>query len=74
MSTQEIIREFGGLSLDEKLELLDALWSRLAPGEADPGMTDDDRLALAERVSDVEADPRPPRSLEDVVNGLRNRR
>ena len=74
MSTGEIIEQFGSLSLDEQLSLLDALWRRIAPADETSSIASADRQALRERLRDIDADPRAARSLEDVVRGLRDRR
>ena len=74
MSTNEILEEFGHLCLDEKLGLLEALWGRVAPSDADAVLTDQQRRALKQRLSEVAGDDRPARSLEDVYGELRDKR
>jgi putative addiction module component (TIGR02574 family) len=74
MSTREFLDEFRHLSLDEKLELLHALWDDVEKEAATRPLSDDERRALDDRLKDIEADPRPDISWDDLRRELSDRR
>ena len=70
MSKQEILDEFRHMRVEDKLILIDELWSEVAAeAEARPA-TDDERRFLEQRLGEVEADPRPDRDWTQVRRDL----
>lgn len=60
MNTQ-ILEQAKQLSIEEQLELVEALWDSIAEHDAVPPITDDQRAELDRRIADHEANP------DDVV-------
>jgi len=73
MTKQDILDEFRHMGAEDKLALIDELWSEaVAQAEARP-LGDDERQFLDQRLREVEADPRPDRDWAQVRRDLLGR-
>jgi putative addiction module component (TIGR02574 family) len=71
MVTKEaIVDGFRGLNTEEKLELLYRLWDEVSKDLETRPATDAERRFLDDRLRDIQGDPRPERSWEDVRRDL----
>jgi len=66
MRNEAIVEQFRKLSTDEKLDLLRTLWSEFEAEEASRPLSDEERRFLDDRLRDIDEDPRPDRSWEEV--------
>jgi len=62
------------MSVEEKIEYVQALWDRIAADESQVPVPDWHRELLNERLADYEADPHQGRPWEEVEADLLNRR
>jgi putative addiction module component (TIGR02574 family) len=70
MTKQEIIEQLRGLDTDDKLDLLYRLWDEIAEELESRPASEATRRFLDDRLRDIEADPRPGRSWDEVRGDL----
>lgn len=58
MTTLEIRKEAAGLSLPERIQLVEELWDDIASSDKDWPLTDGQKVELDQRVADFERNPR----------------
>ena len=66
--------EIDKLSVDERLELIDALWESITDRDALFELTEEEKQELDRRVADAEAHPETGMTWEEVRDRLRKRR
>lgn len=66
--------EIDKLSVDERLELIDALWESITDRDALFELTEEEKQELDRRVADAEAHPETSMTWEEVRDRLRKRR
>ena len=62
-----------GMSLDEKIQLVEDLWDSIAAEYEAAPLTDDQKAELDRRVAEYEADKNPGRPAEDVLRDIENK-
>ncbi len=66
MTTLEIRKEAAGLSLPERIQLVEELWDDIAASDKDWPLTDGQKAELDRRVADFERNPREGSSWEEA--------
>jgi len=74
MTTTEIRKEAAGLSLAEKIQLVEDLWDDIALASEDWPLTDAQRMELRQRLQDFERNPSESTSWEQAKQEIRARK
>ncbi len=72
MTTLEIRKEAAGLSLPERIQLVEELWDDFATSDKEWPLTEGQKTELDRRVVDFERNPREGVSWKAMKNGVRN--
>jgi hypothetical protein len=74
MTDQHIVEHFRGMDTSTKLELLHRLWEELTKEVEARPPTEAERSYVEDRLRDIDADPRPERTWDDVRSDLSRRK
>ena len=70
MRARKIVEEFRSLTIEDRLGLLRVLWSEVEADAETRPLTDEETRFLDDRLRQIEEDPRPDRSWEDLREDL----